>query len=243
MRPCKVLLLLLLLLGATSAYAQKVPNDAESFAPPPPCDVTGYKDLIDAPPFAVPIPDENEIGVRFGPLFGPDDGSLILDVIVHIGIDHTWIGDLVAALYWDADQDGDFEPAQGPVYLLCRQGRGPGACFEGAGFGCSGNLASYSGPPATIVPYGFSDLAVSEAGDPNCTTTIPTGCYKPSGLNAGQAGLYLFRGNPKSGSWWMVISDRAPADLGVLYFWAVSIFNGPTATEASTWGGVKAVFR
>ena len=68
------------------------------------------------------IPDENPSGVLMGPIPTLEDEGAIEDVILEIEISHSYVGDLTAWLYYDADNDGAAD-AETPIELyLARRG-------------------------------------------------------------------------------------------------------------------------
>jgi hypothetical protein len=70
------------------------------------------------------IPDGNPSGVLIGPIPTLDDGRAIEDVILEIEISHSYVGNLTAWLYYDADNDGVFD-AETPIELYLAR---PGFC-------------------------------------------------------------------------------------------------------------------
>lgn len=227
-------------LASTPAFAQKddagVPDEP---AAGPNCDITGYKTERLVYPTPIPIPDNNAAGITLGPIFMPPDGDIVNDVVLELNAAHTWVGDIVMDLIYDPDCSG---PAAGiPARVLCRA-RGsnaspPAPCGTGVGvFGCSGNLVATN-------PYFFSDEGVNPLGvGTGCTTNIAAGCYRQSDI--GGQRFDVWRGLPKGGCWYLVISDNAGADLGTVSGWAVYVRNQrPVSVENTSWGAVKNIYR
>ena len=62
-----------------------------------------------------------------------------------LDIQQTWVGELVAYLYYNADGDGTFD--HGPVAILCRPNL-DGCPWPDDCCGCSGEVRAWSvGPP------------------------------------------------------------------------------------------------
>ena len=237
-----------LAVAVPSAWAQGAENakegeESEPLAGPN-CDVTGYKSERSTltPPFAIPdnVPADAQVGP---PLLMPADGDIINDVILEITWAHTWAGDIVLTLAYDADCTGP--GAEIPIRVVCRP-RGTAAifatpCGTGTGVGCGANLGTSAtnslNQPAT---YFFSDEAVAPIAEGACPTLAGAGCYKPS-----NAALFsVFRGLNKGGCWSLRVSDRAALDTGTITSWAVHVRNQrPVPTTAATWGQVKSVYR
>jgi len=171
----------------------------------------------------VAIPDNNPAGITVGPIVFPPDGTTILDVVVDLGITHTWVGDLIVQLTHN-----------GPcgvqtVDLINRPG------VPGSTFGCSGNLV---GPDK----YYFGTGALEALGEQRCTATLPPACY--AAAPESPDGLLPFRGCPKDGEWWLFVSDNGGGDLGQLVNFSVHVLNDtPVSNEAVSWGSAKALYR
>lgn len=211
--------------GAVYGEDIKVANDGDPAGLRVDCDVTGC-DFYGMTVGQTLVTDQLH---TFGPLLTTAGGS-ITDVVVELDITQTWVGDLFAELWYDADNNGvaDF----GPVYILCRPNLA--ACpFPDGCCGCSGNVAGV---------YTFGDAAIEALGDPNCPTDILPGCFlpapeTPSGFAA------AFGGAPTGGSFYLDIGDAAAGDDTFLAAWGVYVCGGTTGTEHSTWGAVKAMYR
>lgn len=65
-------------------------------------------------PEAIQIPDNDPDGILIGPVQLADDERFIRDVVLELGIYHTYTGDLTVELLYDADNDGLFD-ASSPV--------------------------------------------------------------------------------------------------------------------------------
>lgn len=187
------------------------------------CDVGQYK----SQKFEVnlPIPDVNPAGITAGPIVIPADGSTILDVVVDLGIAHTWAGDVTARLSYV------LPTGTTSVDLINRPG------YPATSFGCSGNLIG-----TTTEKYYFGTGNLATLGESSCPTNIPLQCYRvaPESPN----GLLPFRGLPKGGEWWLFVSDSASGDTGTLFNFSIHLLNeGPVSVESSSWGSVKSSYR
>lgn len=172
------------------------------------------------------IPDNNAAGVTIGPFPVPGDGTIIGDLVVDLGITHTWVGDLIVRLTHTAPGG-----ATTTVDLLQR----PGVPASAAG--CSGNLI---GNDTNKYYFGTGNLAV--LGESSCPATIPLQCYAVAPENPN--GLLAFRGLSKEGEWSLFISDNAAADLGTFYNFSLHFRNEiVTGVEASSWGSIKSAYR
>jgi len=229
--------LLCLALTATAAWAEEVKevNDTPDEGITANCDLTNYKHET-ASGLQVSVPDNNAAGVILGPLVLPPDGLNILDVVIDLRMTHTWVGDLIVVVGYDATCDGSIDAQS---VLLCRpRGTGlttPAPCGTGTGFGCSGDLGTSS---ALL----FDDTAAAPIAEGVCPTLIAPGCYKPS--TVGGSPLSVFEGRPKGGCWYLSVSDRALGDLGVILEWSVHILNDlPIGIEQTSWSTTKTLYR
>lgn len=192
-------------------------------APDTECPLDGYKGLK----YEVnqPIPDFNPAGITVGPIVFPPDGSTILDLVVDLGISHTWAGDLIVTLSHTGPGGTQ------SVNLIDRPG------YPLTAFGCSGDLVS-----TTVNKYYFGTGNLAILGESTCPVTIPTQCYAVAPENAN--GLLAFRGVPKDGEWWLTVSDNASLDTGTLLNFSVHVLNdGPVSVETTSWGSAKASYR
>jgi hypothetical protein len=217
---------------AMTALAEKIPNDT----PPNPadspgqCPVDGYK-FRRSPDLFLSIPDGSPVGVTTPPLSLPPDGSTILDVVVDMELEHTWVGDMNVKLFYDHDCTPSSAPF-GPVSLLCRQQLA--GCPVDLCCGCSGDM--FFGGRYVFGTNG-STKELAAAGQ--CPTTIPFGCYREAVESANT--FAVFSGLRKDGCWYLDLQDGAGADEGVLLNWQINVANQQTtAVESSTWGAVKA---
>jgi subtilisin-like proprotein convertase family protein len=220
-------------MSAMSAFAEKTSSQGPPTNPtdnPGQCPVTGYKTA--SATVGLSIPDGSPAGVTTPPLSLPADGSTILDVVVDLGITHTWIGDLNVQLTYDHDCAAG-TPAFGPVSLMCRQ-QLAGCPVDGC-CGCSGDLTA-----GTRYVFGTNGSTKEISADAQgCPTVIPGGCYRQATESA--FNFSVFSGLRKDGCWRLFLQDGAGADVGVLADWKVSVANQQTtAVEAATWGSVKA---
>lgn len=170
-------------------------------------------------------PIVDNVLVVAGPLVIPDDGSTILDLVVDLGISHTWVGDLTVTL--EHIGPGGIQS----VKLLDRPG------VPASTFGCGGDLVS-----TTINKYYFGTGNLAVLGESSCPITIPTNCYAVAPENAG--GLLPFRGVPKAGEWWIRVLDSGAGDSGTLINFSIHVLNdAPVSTESASWGAVKSDYR
>lgn len=177
------------------------------------CPLDGYKSYVQTFEPPVDVPDNDPGGVLLGPIPTPPDGSTMLDVVVQLNMSHTWVGDLVACLYYIPTACGDLGVPLGAcsVALIDRPG------VPHSTFGCSGDLVGG--------PYFFGDAGGGPLGEPQdqCFSTFAPGCYRPAPESPNP--LSVFDGHPKQGCWWLRVSDNAGADLGSISGWAVHVQN------------------
>jgi hypothetical protein len=227
-----------LLMLATSAFAQKVSEETPpDQGPAANCDLTGYKSVSVTYSPAISVPDNNPAGVTTPPLALPDDGDIIADLVVNVGLTSTWVGDLVATLTYDPDCN-PATPGSVASTFLCRP-RGtaagsPAPCGTTATAGCLGDLLATNS-------YTWDDAATGPAmADGVCPSTIVTGCYKPS---PGGSPLSIFRNQPKGGCFTLSVSDRAGADFATIRSLTVNVRNTrPIAVEPKSWGEIKVLY-
>ncbi len=200
-----------------------------SCAPPPDtvCPIGEYKSFkFDQ---IVTIPDDVAGGIVYGPIVVPDDLTTILDLVVDLGITHTWVGDLVVTL--------THIPLVGPAVsadLIQRPG------VPASLFGCSGDLVFN---PADPEKYYFGTGNLEVMGETSCPVTIPLQCYAVAPENPDALKL-LFHGKPKAGEWFLTVSDNAAIDLGILYNFSLHFLNDtPVSVDASSWGSIKADYK
>lgn len=225
MRIVMALLLILSFSLAVNAEDIKIPNEDGQAGDRVDCDVTG----CDYFSMTVGQLLTTDILYTFGPL-ATTGGDPITNVVLELDIAQTWVGDLVAFLYYDADGDGVVDA--GPVAALCRPNL-VGCEFPDGCCGCSGNIAGL---------YTFGDDAVESLGDPNCPTDIPNGCYLPAPETA--AGFAAtFGGFPSGGDWYLEIGDAAAGDDTTLNGFGVYVCTSPTGTEETSWGQIKGMYR
>jgi hypothetical protein len=183
-----------------------------------PCVTEGYKQYSVTADLAVP--DNNTTGVSSTQTI--TETGAILDVVVGVEMNHSWIGDLVAGLSFQPACGG---PTIGPVNILCRQNR-TNCTGQGTPFGCSINLTTAS-------DYEWSDAATAEAGEPCPTgTNLASGCFLPDNDNVGALPFSVFDGLDKAGCWTLRIQDMGGGDTGTLVSWTLSLNNEVVLTEA-----------
>lgn len=188
------------------------------------CPMDNYKGLKFDTNMA--IPDADPTGITVGPMQFFPDGTVVADLIVDLGITHTWAGDLVVTLTHVAPDN-----TVRTVDLLQRPG------VPGSTFGCSGDLV---GTQTDKYYFGTGNLEV--LGETACPATIPTQCYQVAPENPN--GLLQWRGIPKDGRWYLTVSDHAAGDTGTLWDFSVHVLNeAPISVESTSWGSVKASYR
>lgn len=225
MRVMTAALLILCFAFTANAGDVKVPNEYGQPGTRVDCDLTGCV-LYSA---NVGMTLDTDYLHTFGPIGTPANGT-ISNVILMLDIEQTWIGDLVAWLYYDQDGNGSYDA--GPVAAICRPNLA-GCAFPDDCCGCSANIFG---------TYLFGDDAVESLGDPNCPTEIVAGCYLPAPESA--AGFAAtFGGLPTGGDWYLEIGDAAAGDDTMLFAWGVYVCGGTTGTERSSWGKVKKMYR
>ncbi len=225
---------------AGTAFANKVagPESSAELANPT-CDQNGYK--VESQIFSAPvnIADNGQAFAVIGTIPTPNDGDVLLDVMVEATMAHTWVGDLIMKV--DYVLCGSSTPLASAT-LLCRP-RGtnalvPAPCGTGTGFGASGNLGAAGTAPSGHVPYIFSSDAPAQISDGVNPATVPTGCYKSN------TPLAVFAGLPKGGCFVLSAGDWAGGDLGYVTAWRVLMTNDrPVPTASRTWGQIKTSYR
>ena len=161
--------------------------------------------------------------------FASVPGLVIMDVIVDLNMEHTWIGDLIVTLR-HTTSGGDVTD----VDLINRPG------VPQSSFGCSGDMVSdpenkyYFSSRPDLAPIGEDDCPAIL--DPACWGTAPE-----NGVND----LSVFNGLPLGdGTWELIISDNAGGDTGYVYNWSVHLLGeAPISVEPASWGHIKADYR
>lgn len=204
------------------AQDEEIPNDSGTTTATA-CEVSDYKSYELAGPWIVP--PCHPVGLQVGPIPVPDDGKTIEDVVVTLTIEHTWIGDLMVEVQYDADGDGNPEASAHP---LCRYSL-DGCPLEGC-CGCGGDLAG---------EYAFQDGEPSIEDD--CPSTFAPGCYGPD--HDGNP-LAAFSGLPKGGDFYFWFVDGGCGDLGVVSEVGIHILNegGSTPVEQTSWSEIKSKY-
>jgi subtilisin-like proprotein convertase family protein len=167
--------------------------------------------MLFSDPADVSVPDCDPYGVWIGPL-ATEPGYEIQDVALFLDMRHTWIGDLIVYLLYDADCDGTPDATGG---VLCRPDFD--GCPVDACCGCGGDLDGV---------YEFDDAAASVEDD--CGTLFAAGCYGP---DYDSPGLGAFNGFNTGGYFWLHAIDTAAGDEGTIFSWEVRIL-GEAATPA-----------
>lgn len=161
------------------------------------------------------IPDNDPTGLVL--TSGPVNG--MLDLLDHVGVSmtfnpaHSFLGDLIARLDYDAGSNGTID---GSMFLFNRVGR------AGSGFGDSSNMSG---------TYFFTDGGANlwdAAGAVGADAVVPdinTQAYAASGPGSGAAVTFasVFGGLSSSGTWTLTITDSATADTGGISVSSVSV--------------------
>jgi hypothetical protein len=219
---------------AAPAFADTKIDDSQPIdIPTANCDLTGYKTANLSFPAGNPIPDNGDLFL--GPLTFPAEAGTILDVVIGFNLTHTFVGDIIIDIGYDATCDGQVDAVS---TILCRP-RGtvaatPAPCGTGTGFGAGGDFVLANS-------YRWTDATPTLLAEGTNPTTIASGCYRPS--TVGGSPLSVFNGLPKGGCWYAVVGDYAAADVGSVYTWEVNLLNEVTPTIQSSWGSVKAIYR
>ena len=208
MRTLGLVLVALLLVSATS-MARQPRKDDNDVAPLVEgrlaCDTDGYDRYHWGTGMC--ISDNDPAGTLIGPL-ATDPGLEIVDLILRVNMEHTYIGDLILELLYDADCDGTPETFGG---VLCRHGMD--GCPTGDCCGCGGDLFGW---------YGFDDDADSI--EDECVGPFPPGCYGP---DYDSVGLDVFNGVALGGCFWLRVTDGAAYDTGEVREWEVHVLTRP----------------
>lgn len=172
----------------------------------------------------IPIPDFPNPIFSYGPLVIEDDNFLVRDIIVGLGISHTYVGDLYISIHHIP-----LVGQQADVNLIYRPIGGVGNCF-GDLIG-SANDKYYFG-------IGFN---LEVLGETSCPAQIPLNCYDTP-IERGL--LASFQDRPKAGQWFLTILDNAGGDVGTLYNFSLHFLNEePVSVDALSWGRIKANYR
>lgn len=214
----------LMLASVAAAQDLKIPNDVQMETLVVDCPVTGYTEYSITENLAL----DTDVEYMLGPL-ATNAGAMIQDVRLDLDITQTWVGDLVAELFYDVDCDGT--PDIGPVSALCRAQLD--ACpFPDGCCGCSGDIDGV---------YRFGDDAIAPLGEFDCPTTIPPGCFLPAVESP--TGFVVFNDLGTGGCFWLRIGDGAAGDDTFLRGWTAWVLQGGTTpVEPATWGQVKSTY-
>jgi hypothetical protein len=225
----RFLLALTLVLGLAAGAAaddNKVPNDEPFDIERVDCDVTGFTEYIDYQARTL----ETDVEYWFGPI-QINAGDPISAVALDINLTQTWVGDLVAELFYDIDCDEI--PDVGPVSALCRP-QLDGCPFPDDCCGCSGDVNG-------LYRFADGDLgAIDPLGEYDCPSSIPEGCFLPA--IESPTGFSVFSGLPSGGCFWLRMGDAAAGDDTFLNYWSVWVLAGETANDETTWGSIKILF-
>ena len=154
----------------------------------------------------VPIPDNNPIGTLIGAAPLLEEGLTIDDVIVTVNMAHTYVGDLVLQLYYDANNDGFGDV--GPIALMCTPGI-PGCAIEDC-CGCEGDING---------EYTFSDGGSGVLGEAACVQQLPPDCYQP---DPAYGNLQMFDGASDGGQFLLYAWDYEAQDTGTIFDFRVA---------------------
>ena len=203
------------------------PDPGTPYEPVGGCDVTDYKAYSGD---GGSVPDCTPGGSTFGPVMTPADGSSFGGAVLEVGIDHTWMGDLIVNLFYDAECDGS--PEVGPISALCRAGLD--GCAEDGCCGCSDFIGG---------TYLFGDDGAASL-DEVCVAGggAPSGCYSTDPDSA--LPMAALDGVLKGGCFTLNVVDGACADTGFIGTWTVYSDNGGggTPVEETTWSELKGSF-
>ncbi len=163
------------------------------------------------------IPDNSATGVEIPINLETGANELIETITVAVDIEHPWVGDLVVTLR---------SPSGTEVTLLDRPGI-PSSGFPGP-FGCGGRDLDAT----------FTDDATTLAEDVCSYSTQPVivGEVVPS------QSMLTFAGEPASGEWTLMVTDRSAYDTGVLVEACIQITTSVACTPDLTGDGVLDFF-
>jgi hypothetical protein len=219
---------------AAPAFADTKIDDSQPIdIPTANCDLTGYKTAAFTNTAGSPIPDNGDLFL--GPLSFPPENGTILDVVVGFTLTHTWVGDLIIDIGYDATCDGTVDAVS---TIHCRP---RGTAAQPAPCGTSATSFGASGDFVIANSYRWTDATPSVISDGVNPTPIASGCYRPTPV--GGTPLSVFNGLPKNGCWYAVVGDYAGGDIGSVYRWEINLLNEVTPTVQSSWGSVKAIYR
>jgi len=153
--------------------------------------------------------------------------ATILDLVVQLVIQHTWIGDLAATLTHGTTT----------ITLMDRPGS------DGSNYGCDADLTSDH-------PIYFFDGAarpIQCGPETMCPLCFPSG-QVGSLLYVPAEALAAFQGQDVYGPWIFSISDNAPGETGSLHACGILVDSDyPVSTgavaETGSWGRTKAAYR
>ena len=155
--------------------------------------------------FPLAIPDASSVGVS-STIVIPAGSGTVSNLAVRVGINHTWVGDVVFGL----DNGTTF------VTLVA---------FIGDSTGTSvGDSSNFQGQ-YTFLDTGADIWAAAATGD--STFNIPPGTYRPADELTGalpSPSLAAFDGAPLEGTWTLFAADFGAADLGTIT--SFTLFNG-----------------
>ena len=157
------------------------------------------------------IPDNGGPGNPFSSTVMVGDSFAVADVTVDlIGMNHTWVGDLIITLSHNATS----------VSLSDRPG-----VPEVSGVGFSWNLAGN---------YSFDDAASNgtfqSIGVQASAFTLASGSY------LSESALSAFDGQNSSGAWTLTISDNAGLEIGSLQGWRLNLAPVPAPSAIAMLG-------
>lgn len=157
-------------------------------------------------------------------------GDPMLDIMMDVTVTQTWVGDMVALLYYDVDCDGEYD--FGPVAALCRADY-EGPCDMEGCCGCSANVDG---------TYMFGDAGAPPLGEADgCVDPIMPGCYMPAVESESFA--VVFNGVAAGGCFYIEFGDSAAGDDTYLASVGVWVSGGVSPVGPDTWGSIKGQFK
>lgn len=227
MKLASILIMIFALVVAIPAMAEdvKVPYETGSIGSRVDCDVAGCDY------FGEDFSPSLELDATGGPIvFGPiaSGGGTITNVVLALNITQTWVGDLNAHLYYDADSDGTYD--YGPVIALGRPAL-DGYAWDGC-CGCSGNIDGV---------YTFGDDGDAALGEVDCPSDIPAGCFMPA-VESPMGFAATFGGLAGGGDFYLEFGDGAGGDISYVHGWGVYVCVDATATDGSTFSSIKSLY-
>jgi hypothetical protein len=213
------------LVGSVLADDIKIPNDVSGDLVRIDCPTDGYVYYG----VEVGATLETDVWHVYGPI-QIAGGDPFLDIMMDVALTQTWVGDLVAQIYYDVDCDGVYD--FGPVDALCRPNL-EGPCDNEGCCGCSSDVDG---------TYMFGDAGAPALGEADgCVNPILPGCFMPAIESATFAAT--FAGVEAGGCFYIEIVDSAAGDDTFLSSVGVWVAGGTSASDLDTWGSIKGDFK